>query len=84
MGRLEQLVEVLAEKQAKLDEVMVVLSDAQIDNQLRFKEVAERFRETDERIEKLAKEDRDRAKALDERVDKLVVATGEFLRHQKN
>ncbi|MGA2740779.1 MAG: hypothetical protein ABSG65_25500 [Bryobacteraceae bacterium] len=51
--RLEYLMGVLAEKQAKLDDVLVVLTDAQIKTEERFRETDQRFRDTDARIEKL-------------------------------
>ena len=51
--RLENLVGVLAEKQAKLDDVLVLLTEAQIKTEEHFQEVGQRFRETDERIGKL-------------------------------
>jgi hypothetical protein len=44
---------VLAEKQARLDEVLVVLTEAQIKTEERFRETDQRFRDTDARIEKL-------------------------------
>jgi hypothetical protein len=51
--RLEYLMGVLAEKQAKLDDVLVVLTEAQIKTEERFRETDQRFRDTDARIEKL-------------------------------
>jgi hypothetical protein len=44
---------VLAEKQARLDDVLVVLTEAQIKTEERFRETDERFRDTDARIGKL-------------------------------
>jgi mevalonate kinase len=41
------------EKQAKLGDVLVLLTEAQIRTEERFQEVGQRFRETDERIGKL-------------------------------
>jgi len=81
--RLEGLVEVLAEKQAKLDDVLVLLTEAQIRTEQRFQEaelqfqkvqeqfqdVAQRFRETDERF-----------RQTDVRIENLVSALGEMLR----
>jgi hypothetical protein len=43
----------LAEKQAKLDDTVLLLTDAQIKTQEQFRETDRRFRETDERIDKL-------------------------------
>lgn len=51
--RLEGLVAVLAESQAKLDDVLVLLTEAQIRTEQRFQETDERFRKTDQRIETL-------------------------------
>jgi hypothetical protein len=51
--RLEYLMGVLAEKQARLDDALVALTDAQIKTEERFRETDQRFRETDARIEKL-------------------------------
>ncbi len=62
---------VLADKQAKLDDVVVVLADAQIKTEARFRETDERFRKTDERF-----------RETDARIEKLVVAIGEFLRNK--
>jgi chromosome segregation ATPase len=67
--RVERLIEVLAEKQAKLDDVLVLLTEAQIKTEERFRETDERFRRTDERLSQ-----------TDERIDKLVSAIGEMLR----
>lgn len=46
MGRAFTAIEVLAEKEARLDDVLVTLSEAQIKTE-------ERFQRTDERIDKL-------------------------------
>jgi len=51
--RVERLIELLAEKQARLDDVLVLLTEAQIKTEERFRETDERFRQTDERIDKL-------------------------------
>ena len=51
--RLEYLMGVLAEKQARLDDVLVVLTEAQIKTEERFRETDQRFRDADARIEKL-------------------------------
>ena len=67
--RVERLIEVLAEKQARLDDVLVLLTEAQIKTEERFRETDERFRRTDERLSQ-----------TDERIDKLVSAIGEMLR----
>jgi hypothetical protein len=51
--RVERLIEILAEKQTRLDDVLVVLTEAQIKNEGRFDQIADRFRDTDDRIDKL-------------------------------
>jgi hypothetical protein len=85
--RLENLVGVLAEKQGKLDDVLVLLTEAQIKTEERFQEVGQRFQETNQRIDNLAVsleaervESAARGRALDERLEKLVSAIGEMLR----
>ena len=83
--RVERLIELLAEKQPKLDDVLVVLTEAQIKTEERFRETAERFRETDERFrrtdERLIQND-ERLMQTNERIDKLVSAIGEMLRRR--
>ena len=64
---------VLAEKQIKLDDVLVLLAEAHIKTEERFQEVGQRFRDTDARIATSSK-------ALDERIGKLVSAIGELVR----
>jgi hypothetical protein len=49
--RLENLVGVLAEKQAKLDDVLVILTEAQIRTEERFQETERRFQETERRFQ---------------------------------
>jgi hypothetical protein len=71
--RLENLVGVLAEKQVKLDDVLVLLTEAQIKTEERFQEVAQRFHDTDTRMANLSSD-------LDERIGKLVSAIGELVR----
>ncbi|MGA2133175.1 MAG: hypothetical protein ABSH50_12845 [Bryobacteraceae bacterium] len=70
--RLETLVGALAENQAQLDGVLVLLTEAQIKTEERFQEVARRFQETDERF-----------RQTDARIAGLVSAIGELLRSQK-
>lgn len=50
--RLENLMGVLAEKEARLDGVLVRPREAQIKTEERFRETDQRFRETDARNEK--------------------------------
>jgi len=94
VARLEKLMGRLAEKQEKLDDVLVLLTEAQIRTEESFKETAERFRETaqqlretaqqlretDQQLREVDKNSRERDRYLDERVDKLVSAIGEMLR----
>jgi len=54
-----------------MDDVLVVLTDAQIKTEERFRETDQRFRETDQRF-----------RDTDARIEKLVVAIGEFLRNK--
>jgi hypothetical protein len=51
--RLENLMCVLADNQAKLDDALVLLTEAQIKTEERFQQVAQDFQATDERIGKL-------------------------------
>jgi predicted transcriptional regulator len=81
MGRAFTAIEVLAEKQEKLDDVLVLLTEAQIKTQERFKETADRLRETDQHLREIDQRSRERDRNLDERVDKLVSAIGEMLRN---
>ena len=75
LDRLEQIVEILAERQVSLEQIV---ADLATETRRGFDQVAEQFRETDrqirrtdERIDRLAAEDRARAKAADERLDRL-------------
>ena len=74
--RLEGLVGILAEKQAKLDDVLVLLTEAQIRTEERFQETEERFREVAKRFQ----ETDERFRQTDERIEKLVSAIGKMLR----
>jgi hypothetical protein len=66
VDRVERWIEVLAEKQAKLDDMLVVLTEAQIKlTQAQNQDRAEA---------------RERERRLDERIDKLVGAIGELIR----
>lgn len=73
--RLEHLMGVLADKQAQLDAVLVLLTEEQIKTE-------QRFRETDEHLRRVEQQSRERDRILDERVDKLVSAIGEFIRRR--
>jgi predicted nucleic acid-binding Zn-ribbon protein len=81
VARLEYLMGRLAEKQEKLDDVLVLLTEAQIKTEEQFQETEQRFRETDQRLRDLDQQSRERDRVLDERVDKLVSAIGEMLRN---
>ena len=76
--RLEYLMGVLADKQARLDDVLVVLAEAQIKLAEAQIKTEQQFRETDERFRKTDERFRD----TDARIEKLVVAIGEFLRNK--
>ena len=78
VDRLERLVEILADKQAKLDDVIVLLTEAQIRTEERFRETDQRFRDIEARF----RETDDRSRQTDQRIDKLVSAIGEFIRKQ--
>jgi hypothetical protein len=87
MASLIAVVETIADKQARLDDVVVLLTEAQIKTELRFQQVEnlieKRFVETDERFRQLEqrfRETDDRARQTDERIDRLVSAIGEMLR----
>jgi hypothetical protein len=97
MTRIETVVGVLAEKLAKLDDVLVIMADAQIKTQeqiqelarnmkLGFQEIDRRFQETDRRFQetdrRFQETDR-RTRELDERIDKLVSAIGELIRRER-
>lgn len=78
--RLENLMGVLADKQSKLDDVLVLLTEAQIRTEERFQKTDERFQKTDERIAEIRADMRENSRAVDERIDKLVSAIGEMMR----
>jgi hypothetical protein len=84
--RLENLMAVLAGKQTKLDDVLVLLTEAQIETQNRFRETDQRFLETDQRFRETDQRFREtdqRFRDTDARIEKLVSAIGEFLRHAR-
>jgi hypothetical protein len=53
MKRAFTAIEALAEKEAKLDDVLVLLTEAQIQSQQAQIKTEQRFQETDARIERL-------------------------------
>ncbi|HUE05518.1 MAG TPA: hypothetical protein VMR62_38605, partial [Bryobacteraceae bacterium] len=73
-------IEALSEKEKKLDDVLVVLAEAQIATEQRFQETDRRFQETDRRIEALAQKLTESHLELDARIKNLVSAIGEFIR----
>jgi predicted nucleic acid-binding Zn-ribbon protein len=75
--RLENLMGRLAEKQEKVDDVLVLLTEAQIKTEERFQETERRFQRTDARMEELAKAQLQTG----ERIEHLVSAIGELLRN---
>ena len=88
VARLEHLMGRLAEKREKLDDVLVLLTEAQIKTEERFQETEESIRETSrliretgQHLHEVDQHSRERDRALDERVDKLVSAIGEWLRN---
>ena len=73
-GRAWAAIETLADRQTALDGALATLVGAQIKTE-------ERFRETDARLEKLARETDARFRETDARIEKLVGAIGDFLRN---
>ncbi len=94
MRRAFTAIEALSEKEKKLDDVLVVLAEAQIateqrfqeterrfqETDRRFQETDRRFQETDRRIEALAQKLTESHLELDARIKNLVSAIGEFIR----
>lgn len=72
--RLENLMGVLADKQAQLDAVLVLLTEEQIKTERRFRETDERFRELKERF----RETDERFRETDERLRRLDQQSREF------
>ena len=82
--RLENLMGRLAEKQEKLDDVLVLLTEAQIKTEERFQETERRFQETERRFQRTDARMEELAKAqlqTGERIEHLVSAIGELLRN---
>jgi hypothetical protein len=82
--RLENLMGRLAEKQEKLDDVLVLLTEAQIKTEERFQETERRFQETERRFQRMDARMEELAKAqlqTGERIEHLVSAIGEMLRN---
>jgi predicted nucleic acid-binding Zn-ribbon protein len=78
--RLENLMGSLAEKQNRLDDVLVTLAEAQIATEHRFQQTAESLRELREGLAELKTELKEQARQTDERIANLVVAIGELTR----
>jgi predicted transcriptional regulator len=70
MGRVFTAIEALTEKEKKLDDVLVLLTEAQIATQQSFQETERRFQETDRRFQETDR----RFRETDARIDKLVEA----------
>ena len=94
IDRLERVVEILAEDQLKLQELVTELATAtrrgfddarEADDRIRaeMREAEERRRAADEKIRAEFREEmRERARYYDDRVDKLVLGIAEYLRRQ--
>jgi methyl-accepting chemotaxis protein len=89
LDRLDQIVEILAERQADLEKIVADLATEtrrgfdQI--AVKFRETDERFRETDKRFRETDERFRETAEQMrqtNERVDKMVSAIGELIRAQ--
>jgi predicted nucleic acid-binding Zn-ribbon protein len=93
MGRVFTAIEALTEKEKKLDDVLVLLTEAQIatqqsfqETERRFQETDRRFRETDARIDKLVEAQMETAalfRQTDARILSLVSAIGELLQNRQ-
>jgi len=68
MRRAFAAIEALSEKEKKLDDVLVVLTEAQIATQQSLQETERRFQETDRRFQETDR----RFRETDARIDKLV------------
>src|SRR5580658_7073137 len=79
MRRVFTALDALTEKEKKLDDVLVLLTEAQIATERRFQETDRRFRETDKRIEALAQRLTESHLQLDERIKGLGSAIGELI-----
>jgi chromosome segregation ATPase len=90
MRRVFTALDALTEKEKKLDDVLVLLTEAQIATEQRFQETDRRFQETNTRIDKLVEsqmrtDERFRQtdglfRETDARIKNLVSAIGEMLR----
>jgi len=77
MGRVFTAIEALTEKEKKLDDVLVLLTEAQIATQQSFQETERRFQETDRRFQETDRrfQETDRCfRETDARIGKLVEA----------
>ncbi len=86
MRRAFIAIEALSEKEKKLDDVLVVLAEAQIATQQSMQETERRFQETDRRMDELVesqKQTEERFRQTDARIEKLVIAIGEMLRNRQ-
>jgi len=90
MRRAFAAIESLTEKEKKLDDVLVLLTEAQIATQQGFAETERRFQETNARIDRLVESQMETEKRfrqtderflkMGERIDNLVSAIGALLR----
>ena len=80
MRRVLGVIDALAAQQARIDNAVMALLEAQMENERRFKETDERFRRTDQRLEERSKETDERFRRTDERIAHLVSAIGELVR----
>jgi predicted nucleic acid-binding Zn-ribbon protein len=80
MRRVFTALDALTEKEKRLNDVLVLLTEAQIATQQSFQETDRRFQETDRRIEALAQKLTESHLQLDERIKNLVSAIGDFIR----
>jgi len=86
LDRLEQVVQILAEDQVSLQNLIAELATETRKGfdrvAAQFEETDKRMRETDDRIAERFRQTDERGRQLDERVDKLVVAIGELISRQ--
>jgi DNA anti-recombination protein RmuC len=83
--RVWTVLESLADKEAKLDDALVVLADAQIKTQTRIEDLTrsmkDGFERTDARFEELMRSMKEESKKTDARIENLVSAIGQMLRN---
>jgi ABC-type transporter Mla subunit MlaD len=96
LDRLEQIVEILAERHGDLEKLEKIVANLATETRRGFDQVAAQFRETDARMREMSRETDKRfretderfrrtdeqLRATNERVDRMVSAIGEFIRSQ--